>query len=544
MVTDSRNRIVEVNPAFTEITGYALEDVIGQTPNILSSGRQSGEFYADLWSTLHQQDHWRGEVWNRRKDGEIYAEMLSIAVVRDQQGQLLNYLGFFSDISSTKAHQEELHQIAHYDILTGVPNRRLLGDRMHQAIAGCKRSGKSVAVCYLDLDNFKPVNDTYGHATGDQLLIEITRRLHSVLREVDTLARLGGDEFVLLLSELTDGDHCFKVLDRVLAMVSAPIRIENVTVAVSASIGVTVYPGDEADADTLLRHADQAMYQAKQEGRNRYRLFDPEGERRRHAEHQLLAQLSEALEKAQFSLHYQPKVHLQTGQVVGLEALIRWQHPDRGLMAPAGFLGHLMGSDLETAVGLWVIENAVGQFSAWRQAMALPGMGLSVNISPRQLMAEDFLQQIDHVLKSHPGVDHGDLELEIQESTALLDMERAAEVVRAGQKLGCRFSFDDFGTGGFSLANFRRLPVNSLKIDRSFVEQMDTSASHLDIVESIIGLGKAFAMDVVAEGVETPEQRLQLLAMGCPLGQGYGIARPMPALEFQAWLECWNRANF
>jgi predicted signal transduction protein with EAL and GGDEF domain len=364
-----------------------------------------------------------------------------------------------------------------------------------------------------------------------------------VLREVDTLARLGGDEFVLLLSELTDGDHCFKVLDRVLAMVSAPIRIENVTVAVSASIGVTVYPGDEVDAETLLRHADQAMYQAKQEGRNRYRLFDPEGERRRHAEAQLLAQLSQALEKTEFSLHYQPMVNLQTGQVVGLEALLRWQHPDRGLIAPVGFLSHLMGSDLETAVGLWVIENAVGQLSAWRQSMPLPGFCLRVNISPRQLMAEDFLEQLDRVLKSHPGVGYGDLELEIQESTALLDMERVAEVVRTGQKLGFRFSFDDFGTGGFSLAHFRRLPVNSLKIDRSFVEQMGTSAGHLDIVESIIGLGRAFAMEVVAEGVETPEQRLQLLAMGCPLAQGYAIARPMPALEFQAWLERWNRAN-
>ncbi|HLO94845.1 MAG TPA: PAS domain S-box protein, partial [Burkholderiaceae bacterium] len=358
MVVDPQMRITKINAAFSHITGYGAEEVLGQSPRVLSSGRHGPEFYREMWRNLSSSDVWRGEVWNRRRNGEIFAELLTISCVRDAKGVVQHYIGVFSDISQIKSHEAELHRIAHYDPLTGVPNRRLLVDRLHQALARAARSESSLAVCFLDLDGFKVVNDAYGHAVGDRLLIEVTQRIGEVLRAEDTLARLGGDEFVVLLTDIGSERDCTLVLDRLLEAVQQPMGIEGRELRVTVSIGVSLFPNDNADADTLMRHADQAMYLAKEAGKNRYQLFDPVSDRRAQSHREFLQRLQQALDAHEFVLHYQPKVDLTDGRLLGVEALIRWNCPGRGLVPPGEFLPQLQSSCLELAVGDWVIEEA------------------------------------------------------------------------------------------------------------------------------------------------------------------------------------------
>ena len=538
VITDPDNRIVDVNPAFTRITGYQRQEVMGRNPSLLSSGRQDAAFYAGMWQSLRDDDSWRGEIWNRRKSGEIYAELLSISCVRDDQGRLLSHLAVFSDISQYKAHEAELDRIAHFDTLTGVPNRRLLSDRLDQAIARARRGSRLLAVCYLDLDGFKPVNDSYGHQTGDLLLVELAQRLQGVLRADDTLARLGGDEFVLLFSDLAHAQECFAILERVLAVVSAPVCVRDATISVSASIGVSLYPLDDADPDTLLRHADQAMYRAKEAGKNRYHLFDPEHDRQIRAHRESLRRLAEALEHDEFVLHYQPAVNMVSGEVIGAEALIRWRHPERGLLAPAEFLGLLKGSSLELALGDWVIGSALNQVAAWR-AMGLK-LHVSINISADHLQQPDFAARLEAAIRRHPGVSGADLALEVLETAAIADMEHACRTLTACAALGVRIALDDFGTGYSSLTYFRRLPVDTLKIDQTFVHDMLDDPEDLGIVESVINLARAFNRPVIAEGVETLRHGEMLVSLGCTLGQGYGIARPMPPGQLPDWLRRWQ----
>jgi diguanylate cyclase (GGDEF)-like protein/PAS domain S-box-containing protein len=539
IITDPGNRIVDVNPAFTRITGYSREEVLGRNPRLLSSGRQDAAFYADMWRTLKERDNWRGEIWNRRKNGEIYAELLSISTVRDSQGNLLNYLGVFSDISQYKEHEAELDRIAHYDMLTGVPNRRLLTDRLDQALARARRDKRVLAVCYLDLDGFKPVNDTYGHPAGDHLLVQLTHRLQGVLRAGDTLARLGGDEFVLLFGDFAQAQDCLVVLDRVLAMASIPTLIEGTPVTVSASVGVTLYPIDDADPDTLLRHADQAMYRAKEAGKNRYHLFDPEQDRQVKAHHESLRRLAEALTRREFTLFYQPAVDLVSGEVIGAEALIRWQHPERGLVPPGDFLYLLSGTELEIALGEWVIDSALAQLEAWK-AQGLK-LRISVNISADHLQRHEFAPRLREALDRHPGVSGSDLELEVLETAAIADMEHTSRNLNACLAMGVRFALDDFGTGYSSLAYFRRLPVDTLKIDQTFVIDMLDDPEDLGIVESVISLARAFNRPVIAEGIESLEHGAMLVHLGCTHGQGFGIARPMPPERLPDWLRTWQR---
>jgi diguanylate cyclase (GGDEF)-like protein/PAS domain S-box-containing protein len=538
IVTDAANVIADVNPAFTRITGYEKEDVIGKTPKIFASGRQGAAFYAEMWKSLQERDVWRGEIWNRRKNGEIYAEMLSISIVRDAEGRLLHHIGVFSDITLLKKHEAELDRIAHYDTLTGVPNRRLLADRLAQAIARARRSGKPLAVCYLDLDGFKPINDRFGHAAGDRLLIEVTRRLLGVLRAEDTLARLGGDEFALLFTELRCPEESHAVLERILEAIRVPVSIGDFEVGVSASIGITLYPPDKPDADILLRHADQAMYYAKEIGKNRYHLFDPEQDRQTQSRRHHLQRLGEALQNGEFVLHYQPKADLVNGEIVGAEALIRWQHPEEGLLPPAAFLHHLEGSDLEIAVGDWVIESVLRQMEAWQAA----GLRLvvSANVSANHLLQAGFCERLRLALERHPDVPPANLELEILETAALGDMVRAVDTLAECRKLGVRFALDDFGTGYSSLAYFRNLPVDILKIDQSFVHDMLEDPNDLGIVEGVVHLAQAFNRPMIAEGVETLEHGALLVYIGCRLCQGYGIARAMPAEQMPAWIEQWH----
>ncbi|OYU46409.1 MAG: hypothetical protein CFE44_02310 [Burkholderiales bacterium PBB4] len=537
MVVGSDHRIRRVNPAFTRITGYASDEVLGQYPSILSSGLQSKSFYRDLWERVHQQQYWSGELWNRRKNGEVYAEHLSISTVHDRSGQVHHYIGIFSDITQLKSHEEELDRAAHYDPLTSVPNRRLLADRMEQAIARTARSETSLAVCYLDLDGFKGINDQFGHAIGDQLLVRVTENLKQVLRNADTLARLGGDEFVLLLADIGSPQECALILERVLKAVAQPMDLDGKLLTVSASIGVSLYPQDHADADTLLRHADQAMYRAKDAGKNRFHLFDPDSDRKAQIHRRMVDRLAQALTNHEFRLHYQPKADLASGRIEGVEALIRWQHPEQGLLSPGVFLPDLEGSRMECPVGEWVLDSALAQAHAWRaQGQRVP---VSVNVSANHLLSPHFVPHLQAALQRYPGVAPQDLELEVLESSAIHDLESAVEVLQQCKALGVALALDDFGTGYSSLTHLRKLPVDVLKIDQSFVRGMLQDREDHGIVEGVVRLASAFGRRAIAEGVETMAHGAALLALGCPLAQGYAIARPMPADALPAWVQDW-----
>jgi len=455
-----------------------------------------------------------------------------------QEDQSIIWHGHIRDITRLKAHEQELQQIAHYDTLTGTPNRRLLMELLQKAVAHARRSGRHLAVCYLDVDGFKAVNDRLGHATGDRLLVELTARLKTVLRGEDTLARLGGDEFVLLLNDLEGVREAEAVLGRVLAKAGESIVVAGRKLAVTSSIGLTMFPPDDPEPDTLLRHADQAMYRAKSLGRNRCHVFDPDQDRLSIARRKSLDRLERALDEDEFALYYQPKVNLEDGTVVGMEALLRWRHPSRGVLSPGTFLGQLDGTELEIRLGDWVVERALAQIGRWNEA----GMAqvVSVNISPAHLLLPDFAERIEQALSRHPRVAPEQLELEIVENATLSNLEEASLLLARCRSLGVRVSLDDFGTGYSSLAYLRRLPVDLLKIDQSFVRDMLHDPNDLGIVESVVRLARAFNRPVIAEGVETMEHGAMLLRLGCPLAQGYGIGMPMPAEELGTWLEEWR----
>jgi diguanylate cyclase (GGDEF)-like protein/PAS domain S-box-containing protein len=538
-ITGLDGKIIDVNDAFCRITGYSRDEVVGKNPNILSSGKQDAAFYADMWRSLVQQGHWHGEVWNRRKDGEVYAEMLTISTVRNAAGKPEQYVALFSDITASKQHQSQLEHIAHFDALTNLPNRVLLSDRMRQAMAQTLRRGQMLAMAYIDLDGFKRINDLHGHEVGDEVLVALAQRMKPILREGDSLARMGGDEFAAVLVDLPNVADSVPMLTRLLEAAAQPLTLGELTMQVSASIGVTFYPQtDEVDADQLLRQADQAMYQAKLAGKNRYHVFDNEQDRSVRGHHESLDHIRLALERNEFVLHYQPKVNMRTGQVVGAEALIRWQHPERGLLAPAVFLPVIEDHALSIDVGNWVIDTALAQMALWRTAgLHLP---VSVNIGARQLQDPQFVSKLAAHLAAHPSVAPTDLELELLETSALEDVVRISKVIEACKHLGVHFSLDDFGTGYSSLTYLKRLPVGLLKIDQSFVRDMLDDPDDLAILDGVIGLARAFGRRVIAEGVETVEHGEMLLQLGCEHAQGYGVARPMPADRIPAWASSWQ----
>ncbi|MFZ3001624.1 MAG: PAS domain S-box protein [Undibacterium umbellatum] len=538
MVVNPQGCITRINPAFTRITGYTEKEVYGKPTKILASGHHNASFYAEMWNAVKEDDFWRGEIWNKRKNGEVFPELLSISSVRDAAGEIQHYIGIFTDTSELKTHEAELDRMAHYDPLTGAPNRRLLADRLSQAVNRANRTNKSLAVCFLDLDGFKEINDKYGHTVGDRLLIGVTENLKHVLRADDTLARLGGDEFAVLLSDISSAEESAMILDRVLVGVSKPIQIDLKSVSITASIGVSLYPDDNVDSDTLLRHADHAMYLAKEAGKNRYHLFDPENDRKAQQRRQILERLEIALDQNEFILYYQPKVDLITGEIVGAEALIRWQHPNRGILSPAEFLPHIYGSKLEKPLGEWVIKAAIQQAYHWQ----LRGISIrvSANISAHHLLAPDFCDYLQAALRAHPYFQATNFELEVLETAAIADMEQAVAILNRCRQLGIHFALDDFGTGYSSLTYLRKLPVDTLKIDQSFVRDMLTDVEDLDIVEGVIRLAGAFNRQVIAEGVETMAHGAKLLELGCRLAQGYGIARPMPADQFVEWSARWK----
>jgi diguanylate cyclase (GGDEF)-like protein/PAS domain S-box-containing protein len=539
VITDPDGSIIDVNDTFCEITGYSRSEVRGRNPRMLSSGRQDSEFYAALWKGLLEKGHWSGEIWNRRKNGEVYVEMLTISAVRDDGGRTRHYVAIFSDITFLKEHERQLEHIAHHDALTGLPNRVLLVDRLHQAMAQAQRRATTLAVVYLDLDGFKAINDRHGHHVGDQLLITVANRARQTLREGDTLARLGGDEFAAVLLDLNEMGDSVALIARMLAAASQPVRTGDLAIQISASAGVAFYPQlDEVDADQLLRQADQAMYQAKLAGKNRYHVFDAEHDRNVRGHHGSLENIRLALAKGQFVLHYQPKVNMRTGAMVGAEALIRWQHPEQGLLMPGVFLPVIENHPLAIEVGEWVINEALRQLEQWQSCgLNLP---VSVNISAIQLQQTDFVERLRRVLADHPGVRPGYLEMEVLETSALENVARVSKVIEDCRELGITFALDDFGTGYSSLTYLKRLPVMQLKIDQSFVRDMLDDPEDLVILEGVIALADSFGRQTIAEGVETVEHGRMLLQLGCELAQGYGIARPMPADDMPAWSRAWK----
>ena len=423
--------------------------------------------------------------------------------------------------------------------MTGLPNRTLLSDRLHMSIAQAQRNKHLLAVGLLDLDGFKQVNDKLGHAAGDQLLIEFSNRMRTELRQTDTLARLGGDEFVILLNELGSIDECIEAMRRIIFSTSQPYILNDEIARISASIGITIYPDDGADPDLLLRHADQAMYIAKQSGGNRYFMFDPQKDLAARAERSAIDRLGQALLQREFELHYQPKVDMRHGLVVGAEALIRWRHPEKGLVMPGNFLPGIEGTDLSIALGEWVIDQALRDLNDWlAQGIEL---SISINISPRHLQLPDFAQRLAGQISAYPDLPAHLIELEILETAALHDTEHVAEVIAACRRMGVSFALDDFGTGYSSLLYLKHLPANTLKIDQSFVRNMLHDQENLAIVKGVIGLAEAFNRTVIAEGVETIEHGDALLKLGCQLAQGYGIARPMPMQALAEWIANWKQ---
>ena len=542
LVTDADLRALDANPAYTDILGVPRAELLGTVPSLLRPSPAdpiARQQRAAMWASLRASGSWRGELLERRRNGETCTLAATISSVQGPDHDLRYHVLVISDITEQRVQRERLERQAHFDELTRLPNRVHLSMLLADAMRASDRDGFLLAVCYLDLDRFKPVNDRFGHAAGDRLLAELAGRLRSALRRRDTwadsAARLGGDEFVLLLRAGTIEEARLAV-ERVLRVVSQPYVIDPASdpVHITASMGATVYPVDRSDADTLLRHADHAMYGAKQSGRNGYLFFDPEHRRRTEERVMAIGRVQEALDQGEFVLFYQPKVDMKSGRVLGFEALLRWEHPQQGLIAPQQFLPLIENTGLSARVGDWVFSQALEHLSQWRRN----GMDISVsvNVSARHLQEPDFAQRLSELLARHSEPLAAHLELEMLETAAHADIDATSALMARCRTIGVNFALDDFGTGYSTLTYLKRLPVDVLKIDRSFVHHMLDDSQDRAIVEGIIGLARTFGCTVVAEGVESPAQARMLLDLGCDIGQGTGIAAPMPAGLVTNWV--------
>jgi len=539
MITAPDGTIIDVNTAFVRTTGYTRAEVLGRNPRFLSSGRHDKDFYKEMWSTLIATGQWSGEIWNRRSNGEIFAAMETITAVPTAEGDVLQYVSLFHDITRLKDNERLLEKIAYFDTLTGLPNRVLLADRLRQAMLQARRRRQMLAVALLDLDGFKAVNDRHGHDAGDQFLFALATRMKDALRAGDTLARLGGDEFVAILPDLDGLTASEPVLARLLDAAAAQVQVDGASFRLSASVGVTFYPQPEdLDPDQLMRQADQAMYQAKLAGRNRLHFFDSAHDKSSSTRHESLNNIRRSLAANEFVLYYQPKVNMRTGQVVGAEALIRWQHPERGLLLPAAFLPVIEDHPLAVDIGEWVIDSALAQMESWKAAgFDIP---VSVNVGALQLQKNSFVDHLRTLLAAHPLIKPFRLELEVLETSALQDVATVSGVFDACREIGVLFALDDFGTGYSSLAYLKHLPANVLKIDQSFVSEIVKDRKNLAILKAVLGLATEFHLEVIAEGVETVEHGVLLLQLGCELGQGYAIAYPMQGCDLPGWSAAWR----
>ncbi len=533
--TSASKGMLEVNDALCKMLGYSKEELMGKTWTELTH-RDDLEVNEDLFGRVLRGALEEYELDKRfvRKDGEIVYVHIAVRAVRNDQGEVDYFVAIINDVTDARNKQRELEQLAHYDKLTGLPNRALLNDRLEMGLAQAKRAGGNLAVCFMDLDGFKPVNDTFGHETGDALLVEIARRIMAISRATDTVARLGGDEFVLLLPEISGEEECRHMLERIMETVKQPLDVNGHEIRISASIGIAIYPEDVTDGESLIRHADQAMYIAKQMGRNRMHFFDAAFDQQAQIRSEGLSRVAMALEQGELILYYQPKVNMQSGQVVGMEALIRWLHPQRGLIPPGEFLPMIENSDFEIRLSEWVITTAMTQLAQW-QAEGVH-FTVSVNLPGRHLQSHGFIEFVASAVARHQDMDATCFEFEVLETAAIGDMGTAILKMQGCIAQGIHFSIDDFGTGYASLAYLRRLPARTIKIDQVFVRDMLEDEEDLSIVEGVISLARTFKKEVIAEGVESIGQGLQLLSFGCRLAQGYGIARPMEAKLVSDWV--------
>ena len=533
IVTATDGTILSVNPGFARITGYGPDEAIGQTPRLLKSDHHDQSFYHALWTSITESGCWQGEIWNRRKSGEVYLEWLTITMIPGPDGKPFRYVSVFNDITEIRQKDEHIRHLAFHDALTGLPNRMLLQDRLNHAIEIARRDGSQVAVMFIDLDRFKVVNDSLGHDVGDMLLIQVTQRLGLCLRKSDTIARQGGDEFVVLLSDFEAIGEVAEVAEKIIAALVAPVKVREHEIHIGASIGIALYPQDGDDVTSLMRDADTAMYRAKNAGRNTFRFFDLNMDGEATERLALEAGLRRALDNGEFQLFYQPKVNLETGKVSGAEALIRWNSPERGLVPPDSFIPLAEESGLISRIGDWVLEEACRQLLEWRkEGLAIR---VAVNVSARQFFESDFAAKVAAMLACH-GLPAAALEVELTESTVMSDPDRAIGQLTRLQALGVTVSIDDFGTGYSSLSYLKRLPLDTIKIDRSFVHHLNDQIDNAAIVRAILGLGEALGMNTIAEGVETEEEERHLRKAGCAVGQGYKYARPLAASDFMDWV--------
>jgi diguanylate cyclase (GGDEF)-like protein/PAS domain S-box-containing protein len=544
-VTDANGIYLRINKAFTNITGYNTAEVIGKTPQILKSGRHDASFYAAMWESINHTGTWEGEIWNRRKNGEVYPDHLTITAVKNAEGVVTNYVSTLTDITLTKAAEDEIKHLAFYDPLTRLPNRRLLLDRLKQALASIVRSGCTGALLFIDLDNFKTLNDTLGHDTGDILLQQVANRLESCVREGDTVARLGGDEFVIMLENLSEdiiqaAEQTELVGNKILSSLNQPYQLDSHEYHNTPSIGVTLFSDTTQSIDELMKQADIAMYQSKKAGRNTLHFFDPKMQETIDTRAAIERELRDALEKQQFQLYFQLQVngigedgaHLP----IGAEILVRWIHPERGLISPAEFIPMAEESGLILPLGQWVLDTACAQIKKWEKAAATQNLVLAVNVSAKQFRQMDFVSQVKDTVQRH-GINPTLLKLELTESLLLEDIESTISRMNELNKMGFLFSLDDFGTGYSSLQYLKRLPLDQIKIDQSFVRDIVFDVNDRAIVKTIIAMAISLNLKYIAEGVETEGQRKLLFEMGCNHYQGYLYCKPMPIEQFEALLQ-------
>lgn len=540
LITDADNRILRINQSFAEMSGYSAEEVVGRTPRMFASDRHDADFYAAMWASINANGTWQGEIWDRRKNGEIYPTWMTITAVRGSDGAVTNYVGTHADITERKAAEAQIRNLAFYDPLTLLPNRRLLVDRLQQALASSARSGREGALLFIDLDNFKTLNDTLGHDKGDLLLQAVAGRLSDCVREGDTVARLGGDEFVVMLEDLSEnvGEAAAQtesVGEKVLAALCQPYSLHGHEYRSSSSIGITLFAAPHNDIEELMKRADLAMYQAKAAGRNALRFFDPKMQAAVSARAALEADLREGLQDGQFLLHYQPQVDA-TGRVTGAESLVRWQHPLRGLVAPLAFIPLAEETGLILPLGSWVLATACRQLADWANAAATADLSLAVNVSAGQLHQADFVEQVLAII-DETGANPKKLKLELTESLLLNDVEDIIAKMSRLKARGICFSLDDFGTGYSSLSYLKRLPLEQLKIDQSFVRDILTDPNDAAIARTVVALAQSLGLSVIAEGVESEAQRDLLASQGCHAYQGYLFSRPLPIAAFEAFLK-------
>ncbi|NVK17987.1 MAG: EAL domain-containing protein [Methylocystaceae bacterium] len=531
IIVNAAGVIEYVNPTFTEVTGYSTKEAIGQTPALLKSGRHDEQYYVDMWNQLFKDGYWQGEIWNRRKNGELYPEWLTITAIKNDHGEIYQYAGIFCDISERKSQENEIRRLAYFDELTKLPNRRLFGDRLNMGVARAKRHGERLAVMFVDLDHFKKINDTLGHNTGDAILVEAATRLINCTRDEDTVARLGGDEFILMFPDVISVEEVTKVADRIVEAFSNPFVVDGKNLFVTSSLGISLFPDDGTDSESLIKNADAAMYRSKDTGRSTFNLFNPSFNELGMRQLMIEGALRGAIDKGELELYFQPQATALNGELIAAEALLRWHNKEVGKIGPAEFIPIAEEIGMISRIGEWVLNQACKQLKAWQNKGYDP-ITIAVNISPEQVTDHNFPILVQDILEKHEINGHY-LEIEITEGSFIHEPDQVRNNLFALKNLGVRIAIDDFGTGYSNLGYLRKLPIDHLKIDQSFIHELFSEQGNRMLVSTIINMSQSLGMQSIAEGVETKPQADYLNQEGCNLLQGYLLAKPEPADLFE-----------